>query len=210
MKKKVDELRLKVQVASAAIAVLDSLFANKERESLWGDAYKAWKEHGHTAGIWRKARELTPAGTVVDIGYDFDWLDTPTRVQVIKALGEELQRSVLPQWLKSTGEVWFRGSVVRRIARPLQAKKIVAILDTFEEMGWPRHIDDPITSGRPYSEARRRAIESLNKGLTDIRFFCAGDGERFCWKEQSATRHKKPAAGERLAAKKKPPKKSIL
>ena len=38
MKTKVEELRLKVQVASAAIAVLGSLFTNKERESLWGDA----------------------------------------------------------------------------------------------------------------------------------------------------------------------------
>ena len=196
LKKKFDELRLKVEDVPVAIGIWDSLFTNKERESLGGDAYKAWKAHGGTAGMWSKVREVTPARAVVDIAYEFDWLDTRTRAQLIKAFGEEEPPSVLPRWIKPKGEVLFRGVVVRRIARPLQAKKIVIILDVFEELGWPRQIDDPVTSG-PHNAARRRVIESLNKGLTDIHFICVGDGERFGWEERPVKPRKKPVAGKK-------------
>ena len=204
LKKKFAELRRKVQGVVAATAVWDSLFTDKERESLGGDAYKAWKAHGHTAGMWSKVREVTPARAIVDIAYEFDWLDTRTRAQLIKAFGEEEPPSVLPRWIKPKGEVWFRGVVVRRIARPLQAKKIVIILDVFEELGWPRQIDDPVTSG-PHNAARRRVIESLNKGLTDIHFICVGDGERFGWEERPVKPRKKPVAEKKPVAGKKPP-----
>ena len=204
LKKKFAELRRKVQGVVAATAVWDSLFTDKERESLGGDAYKAWKAHGHTAGMWSKVREVTPARAIVDIAYEFDWLDTRTRAQLIKAFGEEEPPSVLPRWIKPKGEVLFRGVVVRRIARPLQAKKIVIILDVFEELGWPRQIDDPVTSG-PHNAARRRVIESLNKGLTDIHFICVGDGERFGWEERPVKPRKKPVAEKKPVAGKKPP-----
>jgi len=204
LKKKFAELRLKVQGVVAATAVWDSLFTDKERESLGGDAYKAWKAHGHTAGMWSKVREVTPARAVVDIAYELDWLDTRTLAQLIKAFGEEEPPSVLPRWIKPKGEVLFRGVVVRRIARPLQAKKIVIILDVFEELGWPRQIDDPVTSG-PHNAARRRVIESLNKGLTDIHFICVGDGERFGWEEQPGKPRKKTVADKQPVAGKKPP-----
>ena len=59
---------------------------------------------------------------------------------------------------------------------------MVRILGAFEESGWPRRVDDPITSGGE-SDTRRRAIETLNKGLTRIRFSCTGDGESFGWEE---------------------------
>ena len=206
LKKKFDELRLKVEDVPVAIGIWDSLFTNKERESLGGDAFKAWKEQGHsTAGMWSKVREVTPAKAVVDIAYEFDWLDTRTRAQLIKAFGEEEPPSVLPRWIKPKGEVLFRGVVVRRIARPLQAKKIVTILDTFEELGWPRQIDDPVTSGGPHNAARRRVIESLNKGLTGIHFICVGDGERFGWEERPVKPRKKPVAEKQTVAGKKPP-----
>ena len=203
LKKKFAELRRKVQGVVAATAVWDSLFTDKERESLGGDAYKAWKAHGHTAGMWSKVREVTPARAVVDIAYEFDWLDTRTRAQLIKAFGEEEPPSVLPRWIKPKGEVLFRGVVVRRIARPLQAKKIVIILDVFEELGWPRQIDDPVTSG-PHNAARRRVIESLNKGLTDIHFICVGDGERFGWEERPGKPRKRPVAEKQIVAEKQP------
>ena len=205
LKKKFAELRRKVQGVVAATAVWDSLFTDKERESLGGDAYKAWKAHGHTAGMWSKVREVTPARAGVDLAYEFDWLDTRTRAQLIKAFGEEEPPSVLPRWIKPKGEVLFRGVVVRRIARPLQAKKIVTILDSFEELGWPRQIDDPVTSGGPHNAARRRVIESLNKGLTGIHFICVGDGERFGWEEQPGKPRKKPVVEKKTVAGKKPP-----
>ena len=59
---------------------------------------------------------------------------------------------------------------------------MVRILAAFEECGWPPLVDDPITSGGE-SDTRRRTIETLNKGLTRIRFSCTGDGQSFGWEE---------------------------
>ena len=193
LKKKLDELAVKIQGPVVATAVWDSLFTDTERKSLGGDAYQAWKHHGRTAAMWSAVRGVSINRAVIDIAYECDWLDTPTRTSLLKALNEDGPPAIVPRWLKAAGELWFGNAVIRRISRPQQAKKIVLILDSFESDGWPRRIDDPITTGGD-SSTRRRAIESLNKGLKAIRFFCAGDGEAFCWEKIPTPARKKRVA----------------
>lgn len=193
LKKKLNELAVRIQGPIVATTVWVSLFTDTERQTLGGDEYEAWKDHGGTAGMWSAVRGVSINRAIIDIAYELDWLDTPTRTSLLKALNEDAPPAIVPRWVKATGELWFGNAVIRRIGRPQQAKNIVLILDSFESDGWPRRIDDPITAGGD-SSTRRRAIESLNKGLKAIRFSCAGDGEGFCWEEIPApTREKRVA-----------------
>jgi len=193
LKKTIDELAVKIRGPAVATAVWDGLFTDAERQMLGGDVYQAWKHHGGTAGMWSTVRGVSINRAIIDIAYELDWLDTPTRKSLIKALNEDGPPAIVPRWLKASGELWFGNAIIRRIPRPRGAENIVAILDSFESDGWPRRIDDPITSGGD-SSTRRRTIESLSKGMKAIRFFCAGDGEGFCWEERPAKPRKKRVA----------------
>jgi hypothetical protein len=60
------------------------------------------------------------------------------------------------------------------------------ILDAFEELGWPRHIDDPLPPHREQDPKRRlhNTIDSLNRGQVNrflIRFRGNGTGRGVGW-----------------------------
>jgi hypothetical protein len=68
------------------------------------------------------------------------------------------------------------------------ASSVVKILDAFEEEGWPDHILDPLsppqsqrTAQRADSLQLRDTVQSLNRGLTAIRFFADGTGTGVRW-----------------------------
>jgi len=217
LRKKLEELSLRVHGVVAAMAVWTREFSDAERKALGDDAYNAWKQHGGTAGMWAAVREVSRDQAIVEIAHKLDWLDTQTTNELLKALGAGQGDTRKPRWLKDRGELWFDGKVVRKIRATTRAKNVVAILVAFEELDWPSQIDDPITSGGD-SSTRRRTVESLNRDLKRIRFSCAGDGESFCWeilpersRRKNATQRvgKKPAARVvKSAAAKRPAKKA--
>jgi hypothetical protein len=170
-----------VQSNIAAMAIWTKHLTDAERKALGDDAYQAWKNNGRTAGMWAA----------------FDWVDTETSSELLEALGGGKENVSKPRWLKDKRELWFEGKIVRRIRNSTRAKNVVAILDTFEECGWPPQIDDPVTAGGDSSQ-RRRTIESLNRGLKRIHFSCVGDGLSFGWeilKQRTRRPTKKKAAG---------------
>ena len=182
LRQKLDELEPRVQSNPAAIVIWERHLTAADRKTLGDDLYQAWKQYGRTAGMWAAARGGSKERAIVEVAYALDWLDTKTYRQLLDALGGGPGEGGRPRWNADTGELWFDGELIRSIKHPAQAKNIVRILAAFEESGWPPRVDDPITSGGE-SDTRRRAIESLNKGLTRIRFSCAGDGESFGWEE---------------------------
>ena len=182
LRQKLDELEPRVQSNPAAIVIWARHLTAADRKTLGDDLYQAWKQYGRTAGMWAAARGGSKERAIVEVAYALDWLDTKTYRQLLDALGGGPGEGRRPRWIADSGELWFDGEVVRSVKNPAQAKNIVRILASFEDSGWPRRIDDPITSGGE-SDTRRRAIESLNKGLTRIRFTCTGDGESFGWEE---------------------------
>lgn len=182
LRRKLDELEPRVQSNAAAIAIWERHLAADDRKALGDDLYQAWKAHGRTAGIWAAVRGGSKERAIVEVAYALDWLDSQTYRQFLDALGGGPGEGRRPRWIARTGELWFDGEVVRHIRHVARATNVVRILAAFEESGWPQRIDDPITSGGE-SDQRRRAIESLNKGLTRIRFSCTGDGESFGWEE---------------------------
>jgi len=99
---------------------------------------------------------------------------------------------VKPQWDKGTGRLMFEGQLARQIAP--QARTLIPILDTFEELNWLERIDSPISgltrAGSKKTvdredvleEGRRHgAINTLNDGLHFIQFAADGTGEGIRW-----------------------------
>lgn len=200
LRKQLDALEPRVQSNVAAVAIWEQHFTPAERKSLGDDAYQAWKTHGRTAGMWAAARGVTKDRAIIDIAYALDWLDTKTSKALLSALGEGANAAATPRWLARTGELWFEDNVVRRIRNQTKASTIVRILEAFELSGWPPTIDDPVTAGGD-SAQRRRAVESLNDGLTRIRFACAGDGQCFRW--DVLPQRTRKAAAKKAARKKR-------
>jgi hypothetical protein len=87
---------------------------------------------------------------------------------------------VTPKWNRDTGELSFRGKVVRSFRKPGHAKYPCLILTSFEEQGWPSKIDDPL----PRDTGGRRLLETLatlRKGLSEITFRGDGSGKGIIW-----------------------------
>jgi hypothetical protein len=84
-----------------------------------------------------------------------------------------------PSWDRITGVLSFNDEAVRTIRRIGVAKNVVLVLDAFQEEGWPVRIDSPLS---PEDSQRHHAtIDSLNKGLSRIRFRSDGEGKGFIW-----------------------------
>lgn len=192
-----EQLEPRVQSNIAAMAIWTKHLTAAERKALGDDPYLAWKNNGRTAGMWAAVRDVSRDQAIVEIAYALDWVDTKTSSELLEALGGGKENVSKPRWLKDKRELWFEGKIVRRIRNSTRAKNIVAILDTFEECGWPPQIDDPVTAGGDSSQ-RRRTIESLNKAMKRIHFSCVGDGLSFGWeilKQRTRRPAKKKAAG---------------
>lgn len=68
-----------------------------------------------------------------------------------------------PRWNSGTRELWLGDWLVKRLIKTSENQQIV--LDVFEEMGWPRQIDDPLPP-KPFSvhaERVRETCRRLNK-----------------------------------------------
>ena len=84
-----------------------------------------------------------------------------------------------PSWSRVNGKLSFDGEVIRTIRRIGNATNVVLVLDTFQELGWPDRVDSPLSGG---GQQHHATIDSLNKGLSRIRFRSDGEGKGFIWK----------------------------
>lgn len=87
--------------------------------------------------------------------------------------------SARPQFDAITRALTFRGEVVRTYTP--RATNCLAVLQAFEEEGWPLRIDDPLKGGKDAARLNL-AVRSLNRELRRIRFHAGGDGESFEWR----------------------------
>jgi hypothetical protein len=92
------------------------------------------------------------------------------------------QQSLRPHWNKGRRELTIDGVLVKSFRR-IAANQFL-VLDGFEELGWPKQIDDPM-SGNCDDKVQRLndTVKSLNEqnGLGRIRFSANGSGTGFCW-----------------------------
>ena len=94
-----------------------------------------------------------------------------------------VQRQRIPKWDKELREFWFCGLLVKCFRRPAPAQEL--ILDAFEELEWPVHIDDPLMP-QPGIEPKSRLHDSI-KRLNNcqlrqlVRFSGNGNGTGIRW-----------------------------
>lgn len=88
-----------------------------------------------------------------------------------------------PEWDAAHRELRFNGKVVKRYRVP--AGNQAAILDAFQEDGWPEFIDDPISPehGMEPKDRLKVTIKGLNRNQINplIRFHGNGNGLQVFW-----------------------------
>jgi hypothetical protein len=79
-----------------------------------------------------------------------------------------------PFWDKESGELWWRGRVVRRLRSDAANQR--RVLEAFEAEEWPERIDAPLPreEGLDAKERLRETVKALNAGAEPggIRFTC--------------------------------------
>jgi hypothetical protein len=75
-----------------------------------------------------------------------------------------------PRWDTRTGELWYGDVLCRRYAP--RAFRQRCILDTFEDDGWPRRIDDPL----PEAGKLKDTLKDMNRDLRSTPLQFRGDG----------------------------------
>lgn len=83
-----------------------------------------------------------------------------------------------PIWNSETNKLTFRGKVVRTTRGRRIAGRIHFILDQFHAQNWDEHIAAPPNFD---PQTLRESVQTLNDGLTDIRFRSDGTGEGVIW-----------------------------
>jgi hypothetical protein len=89
----------------------------------------------------------------------------------------------IPVWDKDLRVLAVRGVVVKQFRVPASNQEL--ILDAFQELGWPPHIDDPLPP-HPEQDSKQRlhdTIDRLNRsqGNRLIRFRGNGNGTGILW-----------------------------
>lgn len=77
-------------------------------------------------------------------------------------------------WDKSNGWLLLKGNQIRRFSSISRAKRCVEILDEFQKRGWPEAIMIPEEFLKGAVQVRQ-AVNSLNRGLSDVQFAVSAD-----------------------------------
>lgn len=88
-----------------------------------------------------------------------------------------------PNWDRERLILYWRGDEIKRLRSRTVARNQAAVLDTFQDDGWPGRIDSPIRP-KPRMEPKRQmheTIDGLNNKLTGIKFRADGSGKGIVW-----------------------------
>ncbi len=125
-----------------------------------------------------RAKEISWELAIVELAREFGMPDAEYR-WLLRELGETVPvnhpNNPRPVWDRDRGELRFNGEVIRRVSA--RAMRLIPILDTFEELGWPDRVDDPNPPG-----TLANAVKRLNDELSMIRFFRDGSAEGIGWR----------------------------
>ena len=165
-------------------------FSDTDRSKFAEPWPQVWESNQGTIGMWCKARGTSWNRAIAEVAHALGFLDGPTRDALLAVLPAEDANntveqpkpnatSVLPVWKKAAGELLYLSNVIREV-KPTAAN-LRLILNSFQETGWPAWIYDPFPPDHEASDRRRRAVATLNQGLTGIRFLCEGNGKKISW-----------------------------
>jgi hypothetical protein len=95
-----------------------------------------------------------------------------------------------PEWDAERRELRFAGQLIKRYRVPAHSQALV--LTAFQEMSWPRVIDDPLPPDGDHDPKQRLSttIKSLNRNrlVRSIEFHGNGDGRHIGWQAVACDR----------------------
>lgn len=97
--------------------------------------------------------------------------------QQIACASPDNERPV-PDWHSVDGRLTFLNSLCKQFSRQQGAKNQRAVLDVFEEEGWPDRVDSPFPRG---TDKLKETLKALRKGLKHITFR-SESGVTIVWK----------------------------
>jgi hypothetical protein len=165
----------------------ERLLTDVERQSLGGTQEvfeQQYMQHG-TVGIWMKLKDVSFPRAVIELALGLGFIyDTDVR-WLLREVGEEDSPATAasldrPTWNAETGELCFKGSVIRKVRLTKKPTNIRMILDTFQEDDWPARIDSPLPGGSDQKKLHE-AVHSLNSRLEAIRFHATEGGQAVLW-----------------------------
>jgi len=153
------------------------LLTDAERQQL-GDLESQYSDGG-AVGIWTRAKSIRVEHAVIELSRKFGLPDA-TYHWLRREMGSPVEDHTprVPGWDSESSVLRLDDKVIRRISR--RARNMIAILNTFEECGWPPRVDNPL-SGPSDSTRLADAVRRLNSGLDQIRFSRDGTGEGVTW-----------------------------
>lgn len=175
---------LRLQSPAMAERLWERHLTEEQRQHLGGDLPAAYKQGG-AIGMWRRLLGVDENRALVEVGRRVGGLGTADYEWACRELGLTPTNlgsptPARPSWDRDALELKFGGEVVRRVSRANMAVNLIRLLDVFEEDGWPSRVDDPLP-GSPDAVRLHKAVRSLNRGLTRIRFHADGTGEGVRW-----------------------------
>lgn len=134
----------------------------------------------------RSCLVLTPAGEnlAAAIAADVSSIAGRQRAEVrgVTPLRDRAE-PIRPHWDHCSRTLAVNGRIVKRLQRPASSQ--AAVLNAFEEEGWPESVYDPLPPCPGIAPKRRlhNTINKLNTGLAPvIHFYGNGEGLAVCWK----------------------------
>jgi hypothetical protein len=89
----------------------------------------------------------------------------------------------IPIWYPLGGELWFHGRLVKRYRNTAENQR--AVLDEFQEQGWPTWIADPLPHDPEVNGKQRLRLTvkclNANRRALLMRFFVTDSGRAIGW-----------------------------
>jgi hypothetical protein len=177
------EARLRIGPAVAADRMWHQLFTDADRQRFDGDLESNWPTLG-TIGMWMQARDVTLELAIIEVAHGLGFMDSQTVDWLRRDLGltdeDPAPPSSLPEWCPDAGELRFQGRVIRRIRVLRAPSNIHRIVTVFQDAGWTRRVDNPLSQGQ---QQLHQAIRHLNEDLELIRFRVQEGGLAITWEQ---------------------------
>jgi excisionase family DNA binding protein len=170
-----------------AARVWRELLTNEQRMALGGQFGAAVRSAGTGVQLYRAAKPgMTLERAVLEINRQLGMMLDGKYRRLFMAIGEDGESSAplvtKPNW---DGRVlWYRGLQVRRIQQPGRATRLRAVLEAFQELGWPDHVsldDVGLTAA-----VARQTIYDFNDMSRGIRFEMDGNASGITWRPSDA------------------------
>ena len=186
IKDKIFDLQARIEPWGSASYIWQFVLAPSEQEFLGGNLDDAFASLGGTVGMLEKLWGCSPAAAILRLYERIGSLPDSELARLRREFNllpmQPDNQAAKPVWNATTGQLLFRGTVVRRCRGRSVARNIFQILDKFEDAKWPSRIDDPLP-GVSDPQRLRETVRTLNLGLQMIRFFADGDGKGVIWEE---------------------------